>query len=183
MKLYVKTVLLVALICIAYVNCAFAKAQLNDTYGAYGLYKEEDELIKSMGKQYMITKPEYSESEDCYMSQFYSLDWPPHELGTYILYFSNSAGFINELRIITMEKDVFSQAYEAFLLSAVFLSDTLMTTTKAEEADLQEAIKRAMRNGDTLFWSNSNQRMYKIWYIITINKTASITTFIYEVAK
>ena len=60
-----------------------------------------------------------------------------------------------------MGKDVFSQSYETFLLSAVFFGDTLMTTTKAEEADLQEAIKRAIRNGDTLLGSNSNPIMYK----------------------
>ena len=41
------------------------------------------------------------------------------------------------------------------------ICEALMTTTKAEEADLQEAIKRAIRNGDTLLGSNSNPIMYK----------------------
>lgn len=82
-----------------------------------------------------------------------------------------------------MKKDVLSQAYEAFLLSAAYLGDILMANTKEEKEDLQIAIKRAMCEWDTLFWSNSTQRMYKIWYMKTENKTASLTSFIYQVQK
>lgn len=184
MKAYVKGLLLAGVIFVMHINCVFAsESQLNDTYGAYGLYQNEDKIIQSLGKQYMITKPEYSESQDCYMSQFYSLDWPPHRMKTYILYFANNTGYVNELRVITMEKDVLSKDYEAFLLSAAFLGDILMANTKAEKENLQIAIKRAMREGDALFWSNSNQRMYKILYMKTANETASFTSFIYEVQK
>ncbi len=186
MKAYLKMVLLVLVVFISYINCGFAnKAQLNDTYGAYGLYKDEVDFIQFVGKKFMITKPEYDKSQDHLVSQFYSLDETgvPHKINACIIYYANDTGYINELRVFTTDINPSSQGYDAFFLSVSCLGNRLLTKTQEERKRLSEDMDIVMATGSTVFWSSSNQRACCISYMKRLNGSSPFMCMIYKVPK